>query len=443
MGNPRARASSPIWSSTDRSRSNAARRGRRTCDNARVPHLFDPITLRSVTLANRIVVSPMCQYSSVDGFATDWHLVHLGSRSVGGAGLVFTEATAVTADGRISPRDLGIWDDAHVSGLARIVRFVREQGSVPGIQLAHAGRKASTTPPWEGIKGIPAGEGGWTPVGPTVVPFSSTAAVPRDLTVAEVPQIVDAFRRAALRALDAGFQVLELHAAHGYLIQEFLSPLVNTRTDEYGGTFERRIRLCLEVVTAIRTVWPERLPFFVRISSTDWKEGGWDIEQSVALAKELHAIGVDLIDCSAGGAVPDVTIPIAPGYQVPFAERVRRDAGIPTGAVGMITEPAQADAIVRSGQADCVFLARELLRDPYWPMHAAQALGHVVPWPVQYSTSRRPEHTRLDGLLSTKPRNKETTKTTKPRSHEHRKGSGADKNCTTYDLRLADLRLTT
>jgi 2,4-dienoyl-CoA reductase-like NADH-dependent reductase (Old Yellow Enzyme family) len=333
-------------------------------DNAAMPHLFEPLTLRSLTLPNRIVVSPMCQYSCVDGFATDWHLVHLGSRAVGGAGLVFTEATAVTPDGRISPRDLGIWSDAHADRLAGIAAFVREQGSVPGIQLAHAGRKASTTPPW--------------------APFSATAAVPRALDASEIPAIVDAFRAAASRALSAGFQVVEIHAAHGYLIQEFLSPLVNTRTDEYGGSFERRTRLCLEVAAAVRSVWPDRLPVFVRISSTDWKEGGWDIEQSVMLATRLGQVGVDLIDCSAGGAVPDVTIPIAPGYQVPFAERVRRDAGVATGAVGLITEPAQADAIVRGGQADCVFLARELLRDPYWPTHAARALGHAVPWPVQY-----------------------------------------------------------
>ena len=349
-----------------------------------MPHLFDPLPLRSLTLLNRVVVSPMCQYSCVDGFSTDWHLVHLGSRSVGGAGLVFTEATAVTADGRISPRDLGIWADAHVDGLARIARFVRAQGSVAGIQLAHAGRKGSTTPPWEGIKGIATDDGGWTPIGPTNVAFSATAAVPRPLALDEIPTVTEAFRSAAQRALAAGFQVVELHAAHGYLIQEFLSPLVNTRSDAYGGTFDRRIRLCREVAAAIRSVWPDELPVFVRISSTDWKDGGWEIEQSIALAKELRNIGIDLIDCSAGGAVPDVTIPLAPGYQVPFAERVRREAGIATGAVGLITEPDQADAIVRSGQADCVFLARELLRDPYWPLHAAQKLGHASPWPVQY-----------------------------------------------------------
>src|SRR5262245_14531966 len=340
-----------------------------------MPHLFDPCVFRSITLANRIVVSPMCQYSSTDGFANDWHFVHLGSRAAGGAALVFTEATAVTPEGRISPRDLGIWDDAHVDNLARITRFVRSQGAVPGMQLAHAGRKASTTPPWEGIRGIAAADGGWTPVGPTDAPFSTAAALPRSLDASEIPGIVSAFQRAARRALAAGFHVIEVHAAHGYLIQEFLSPLVNTRTDAYGGSFENRIRLCLEVVGGIRSVWPDELPLFVRISSTDWKEGGWEVEQSVELAKRLRALGVDLIDCSGGGAVPDVTIPLGPGYQVPFAERVRRDAGIATGAVGLITEPAQADAIVRNGQADCVFLARELLRDPYWPMHAARALG--------------------------------------------------------------------
>ena len=349
-----------------------------------MPHLFDPLPLRSLTLPNRVVVSPMCQYSCVDGFATDWHLVHLGSRSVGGAGLVFTEAAAVTAEGRISPRDLGIWTDAHIDGLARIARFVRAQGSVAGIQLAHAGRKGSTTPPWEGIKGIATNDGGWTPVGPTAAAFSATAAVPRPLALDEIPAVIESFRTAAERASAAGFQVVELHAAHGYLIQEFLSPLVNTRTDAYGGTFDRRIRLCREVAAAIRSVWPDELPVFVRISSTDWKDGGWEIEQSVALAKELRNVGVDLIDCSAGGAVPDVIIPLAAGYQVPFAERIRREAGIATGAVGLITEPDQADAIVRSGQADCVLLARELLRDPYWPLHAAQKLGHASPWPVQY-----------------------------------------------------------
>ena len=349
-----------------------------------MPHLFDPCTLRSLTLANRIVVSPMCQYSSVDGFSSDWHLVHLGSRAIGGAGLVFTEATAVVPEGRISPVDLGIWNDAHVEGLARIARFIRAQGSAAGIQLAHAGRKASTSPPWDGSRTVAPGDGGWVPVGPTATPFSVTYPVTRPLEIAELGGIVDAFRQAARRALRAGFQVVEVHAAHGYLLHEFYSPLINTRTDAYGGSFENRIRLCLEVVEAVRDVWPAEQPVFVRISSTDWKEGGWDIEQSVALAKALRARGVDLVDCSSGGGVVDQQIPIAPGYQVPFAERVRKDAGIPTGAVGLITEAEQADAIVRRGQADCVLIAREMLRDPYLPIHWAQTLQRGVAWPVQY-----------------------------------------------------------
>ncbi len=349
-----------------------------------MPHLFEPLTLRSLTLANRILVSPMCEYSSVDGFADDWHLVHLGSRAVGGAALVLTEATAVTAEGRISLQDLGIYDDRHVEGLARIVRFVQSQGSAAGIQLAHAGRKASTTPPWTAGRPVAPEEGGWQPVGPTDQPFSPDSPTPRALTTAEVAAIPGAFRAAALRARAAGFDVAEIHAAHGYLIHEFLSPLVNSRTDAYGGSFDRRVRLCLEVAEAVRSVWPELLPLFVRISASDWKEGGWDVEQSVELARRLGGRGVDLVDCSSGGAVPDAKIQVGPGYQVPLAERIRREAGIATGAVGLITEPAQADAIVRDGQADCVLLARELLRDPYWPLHAAQALGHAVPWPKQY-----------------------------------------------------------
>ena len=347
-------------------------------------HLFEPLTLRSLTLANRILVSPMCQYSSVDGFANDWHLVHLGSRAVGGAALVFTEATAVTAEGRISPQDLGIYDDRHVEGLARIVRFVQSQGSAAGIQLAHAGRKASTAPPWEGGRAVAPEEGGWEPVGPTDQPFAPGDPRPRALSTAEVAAIPGAFRAAAERARAAGFDVAEIHAAHGYLIHELLSPLVNTRTDAYGGSFDHRVRLCLEVAEAVRSVWPESLPVFIRISASDWKDGGWDVEQSVELARRLKERGVDLVDCSSGGAVPDAKIQVGPGYQVPFAERIRREAGIATGAVGMITEPAQADEIVRSGQADCVLLARELLRDPYWPLHAAQALGHAIPWPKQY-----------------------------------------------------------
>jgi 2,4-dienoyl-CoA reductase-like NADH-dependent reductase (Old Yellow Enzyme family) len=347
-------------------------------------HLFEPLTIRSVTLANRIVVSPMCEYSSVDGFSNDWHLVHLGSRAVGGAALVMTEATAVTPVGRISPQDLGIYDDGHVPGLARIVRFIHGQKARAGIQLAHAGRKGSTRRPWEGGGAIPREQGGWEPVGPTTEPFAPDYPMPCALTVPEIAGIVDAFRTAARRAIGAGFDVVEIHAAHGYLIHEFLSPLINTRTDEYGGSFDNRVRLCLEIVDAVRGVWPERLPVFVRISATDWKEGGWDLDQAVALAKLMGDHGVDLVDCSSGGAVHDQQIVVGPGYQVPFAERIRRDAGVATGAVGLITQAAQADTIIRAGQADVVLLARELLRDPYWPLHAADQLDQVVPWPPQY-----------------------------------------------------------
>ena len=347
-------------------------------------HLFDPLTLRSVTLSNRIVVSPMCQYSSVDGFSNDWHFVHLGTRAVGGAALVITEASGVTADGRISPQDLGIYDDRHVEGLARCVGFIHAQNTLAGTQLAHAGRKASTARPWDGGGALGPEAGGWQPVGPTGEAFAANYPVPRALTVAEIAGIVDAFRRAAERALAAGFDVVELHAAHGYLLHQFFSPLVNTRTDEYGGSYDNRVRLCLEVVDAVRGVWPERLPLFVRISATDWKAGGWDLDQAVELARRLRARGVDLVDCSSGGAVHDQQITVGPGYQVPFAERIRRDAGVPTGAVGLITRAEQADAIISHGQADVVLLARELLRDPYWPLHAADQLEQKFPWPAQY-----------------------------------------------------------
>jgi 2,4-dienoyl-CoA reductase-like NADH-dependent reductase (Old Yellow Enzyme family) len=355
-----------------------------------MPHLFAPLRLRSLELAHRILVSPMCQYASEDGLATDWHLVHLGSRAVGGAALVFTEATAVAAEGRISPQDLGIYDDRHVEGLAQIVRFVKGQGSAAGIQLAHAGRKASTARPWEGGRAIAPADGGWEPVGPTGAPFADGYPVPRALTVAELAAVVSSFRTAAARARAAGFDVAEVHAAHGYLIHELLSPLINTRTDEYGGSYDNRVRLCLEVVAAVRSVWPEHLPVFVRISATDWKDDGWDLEQSVELARRLRNHGVDLVDCSSGGAVPDAKIPVGPGYQVPFAARIRREAGIATGAVGLITSVAQADSIVRGGEADCVLLARELLRDPYWPLHAARELGAVLPWPPQYLRAAPP-----------------------------------------------------
>ena len=349
-----------------------------------MPHLFDPIAFRALTLRNRIIVSPMCQYSCVDGFANDWHFVHLASRAVGGAALVFTEAAAVTADGRISPHDLGIWDDEQVGAFLRVVRFIKREGAAAGIQLAHAGRKGSTVRPWEGTGAVPPGQGGWTPIGPTGDRFAPNYPQPRAMTLEDIRAFVSAFRDAARRALLAGFDVVEVHAAHGYLIHEFLSPLSNTRTDQYGGTLDNRMRLCLEVVDAVRTVWPEDRPLFVRISSSDWTPGGWDIESSVQLARKLRGRGVDLIDCSSGGNVPVAEIPLGPGYQVPFAERIRREAEMPTGAVGLITSPQQADEIIRNGQADCVLLARELLRDPYWPFRAARELGHAMPWPAQY-----------------------------------------------------------
>lgn len=348
------------------------------------PRLFAPFRQRGLTLRNRVVVSPMCQYSSTDGFANDWHFVHLGSRAVGGAGLIVLESTAVTPVGRISPRDLGIWDDAHVDGLARCVRFMADQGAPAGVQLGHAGRKASTVPPWEGSRMVTPQDGGWLPVAPSAIPYRASDPAPHALSLGEVRAVVDAFAAATRRALAAGFRVIELHAAHGYLLHQFLSPLTNQRTDEYGGSFENRVRLTLEVVDAVRTVWPGELPLWVRVSATDWADGGWDAEQTVELARLLAARGVDLVDCSTGGLVAGVKIPVGPGYQVEFAERVRREGGIATGAVGMITTPEQADEIVRSGRADVVLLARQLLRDPYWPLRAGKALGERVKWPVQY-----------------------------------------------------------
>ena len=331
--------------------------------------LFSPLTLRGITLANRLAVSPMCEYSSDDGFANDWHLVHLGSRAVGGAGLVFTEATAVLPDGRISPEDLGIWKDEHISMLARIASFIRDHGSVAGMQLAHAGRKASTAVPWKGGKPIGVEDGGWSPVvAPSAIRFAEGYQTPVTLDESGIRSLVSSFAAAARRALDAGFQVIEIHAAHGYLINEFLSPLSNTRTDVYGGSFENRTRFLREIVEAVRAVWPEGLPLFVRISATEWTQGGWDIEQSVELARTIAPLGVDLIDCSSGGNVPKVRVPLSPGYQVPLAERVRQDTGVPTGAVGLITSARQADEIVRSGKADLVFLARDELRQCMIPL---------------------------------------------------------------------------
>ena len=347
--------------------------------------LFDPLTIRDLTFTNRLFVSPMCQYSSVDGYANDWHFVHLGSRAVGGAGLIMTEATAVLPEGRISPQDLGIWDDGHIEMLGRIVGFIHEQGSIAGMQLAHAGRKASTSRPWEGHDAVPESEGGWTKVvAPSALPFSETYPMPQALTLDGIQEVVAGFAAAARRACQAGFRVLEIHAAHGYLLHEFLSPLSNKREDDYGGSFENRTRLCREVVAAVRSVWPNELPLFLRISATDWVEGGWEIDESVKLARELKQMGVDLIDCSSGGNVPHAKIPVGPGYQTAFAERIRREAGVMTGAVGMITSPPQAEHIIRTGQADAVIMAREFLRDPYWPLRAAEELGHPIAWPVQY-----------------------------------------------------------
>jgi 2,4-dienoyl-CoA reductase-like NADH-dependent reductase (Old Yellow Enzyme family) len=350
-----------------------------------MPGLFDPLAIRDLTFANRVFVSPMCQYSSVDGYANDWHFVHLGSRAVGGAGLVLTEATAVLPEGRISPQDLGIWADGHIEMLGRIVSFIHEQGSIAGMQLAHAGRKASTRRPWDGHGAIPESEGGWKKVvAPSALKFADTYPMPQALTNDGIQEVIAAFAAAARRACQAGFRVLEIHGAHGYLIHEFLSPLSNKREDDYGGSFENRTRLCREIVAAVRSGWPKELPLFLRISATDWTDGGWNLDESVKLAGELKQLGVDLIDCSSGGNVPHAEIPVGPGYQTAFAERIRREAEIMTGAVGMITSPVQAEHIIRTGQADAVIMAREFLRNPYWPLHAAQELAPPIAWPVQY-----------------------------------------------------------
>ena len=354
-----------------------------TAQNA--SQLFLPLTIGALTLRNRIVVSPMCEYSSEDGFASDWHLVHLGSRAVGGAGLVFTEATAVAAEGRISPQDLGLWKDEHIAPLARITAFLHGQGAHAGIQLAHAGRKASTQVPWLGEGAIAPEDGGWAQVlAPSPVPFAPNYPQPRELDKAGIARVTAQFREAAERAGRAGFDVIEIHAAHGYLLHEFLSPISNRRSDEYGGNLENRARLLQEVVDAIREVWTREKPLFVRISATDWIEGGWDLEQSVKLAALLKDRGVDLIDVSSGGNVAGAQIPLGPGYQTPFAAAIRAQTGILTGAVGLITEAAQAAGIVDAGQADLIFIARQFLRDPYWPLHAAAALEETAAWPVQY-----------------------------------------------------------
>ena len=363
-------------------------------------NLFSPFQLGEVTLPNRIVVSPMCQYCSADGFATDWHLVHLGSRAVGGAGLIIVEASAVTPEGRITPGDLGIWKDDHVGKLRQIAEFVHSQGSAIGIQLAHAGRKASMAVPWEQERLLGPTEGGWTDVvAPSAQSFAANYAEPTSLDKDGIRRVREAFVAAARRADQAGFDVIELHAAHGYLLHEFFSPLSNTRTDEYGGSFDNRIRFLLEVVDAVQTVWPSHKALMVRISATDWTEGSWDIEQSVELARLLKRHHVDLIDVSSGGNLPGAKIPVGPGYQVPFAEQIRREAGVATGAVGMITDARQADELIQSGQADLVFIAREFLRDPYWPLHAAEELPANITWPAQYLRAAHRETPKREAYL--------------------------------------------
>ncbi len=352
-------------------------------------HLFEPLRLRGVELPHRILVSPMCQYSCTDGLANDWHFVHLGSRAVGRAAAVLTEANAVTPEGRISPDDLGIWSDAHIEPLRRVFSFIEQQGSVPGTQLAHAGRKGSTSAPFKGGKPITVAEGGWSPIlAPSPLPFNDGYQAPHEMTRQEIAAVVQAFADAARRADAAGAKIVEIHAAHGYLLHEFLSPLSNQRTDEYGGSFDNRIRIVLETVDAVRRAWPEKHLIFLRISASDWTPGGWTPQDSLGLAEKLKGRGVDLFDCSSGGNVASAKIPVGPGYQVVFAQRLRQELGVRTGAVGMITDPAQADQIIRSGQADVVFLARQFLRDPYWPLTAARALGQEIQWPKQYDRAK-------------------------------------------------------
>ncbi len=350
--------------------------------------LFEPLSIRSIQFKNRIVVSPMCEYSSEDGFANDWHLVHLGSRAVGGAGLVIAEATAVSPEGRITPDDLSIWKDAHIDFLKRITSFITAQGSVPGIQLAHAGRKASHTSPWKGNRALTQEEGGWTTMAPSAIPFKEDDPLPEAMSIEDIEQLKKDFRDATIRALEAGFKVIELHAAHGYLLNEFLSPLSNHRTDSYGGSFENRVRLLLEVVEIVRSVFTEMLPLFVRISATEWVEGGWSIEDSVQLAKLFKDRAVDVIDCSSGGNTHNQKITVKPLYQVPFAEKIKKEAGMLTAAVGMITTAEQCEEILQRGQADLVIMARQLLRDPYFPLHAAKKLNIDMPWPVQYERAK-------------------------------------------------------
>ena len=355
--------------------------------------LFSPLKIKSIELKNRIAVSPMCMYSSEDGFSNNWHLVHLGSRAVGGAGLILSEATAVSPEGRITPDDLGIWKDEHKKGLQEITQFIVEQDSVPGIQLAHAGRKASTTSPWKGGNFIHEENGGWRTVAPSAIPFNEEDGTPAALDEPGLDKVKEDFKAAAKRAFEAGFKVAEIHAAHGYLLHQFLSPLSNRRTDEYGGSFENRIRLLLEVVEAVQEVWPQSLPLFVRISATDWVKDGWNEKESIELAKILKKKGIDLVDCSSGGLVPHAKIPVQKGYQVKFAEKIKSEAGIATGAVGLITSPEEAEEIITTNQADLVLLAREFLRNPYFPLEAAQVLKEDISWPPQYDRAKRNKKT--------------------------------------------------
>jgi 2,4-dienoyl-CoA reductase-like NADH-dependent reductase (Old Yellow Enzyme family) len=353
-----------------------------------MPKLFEPLRLRGITFRNRIFVSPMCMYSAEDGVPNDWHFVHLGSRAVGGAALVIAEATGVSAEGRISPGDTGLWNGEQVDAFRRIARFVSARGAVPGIQLAHAGRKASTHVPWKGGRALAAAEGAWTTLAPSAVPFDDGYSSPKEMTPADMDRVTAEFAAAARRAVDAGFGVVEVHAAHGYLLHEFLSPLSNRRTDAFGGPLENRMRFPLRVAGAVREAFPAERPVFVRISATDWADGGWDLAQSTVFARGLKEIGVDLVDCSSGGLVPYAKVALGPGYQVPFADAIRRDAGIATAAVGMITEAAQAEEILAAGKADAILMARAFLRDPYWPLHAAKELGADVEWPVPYGRAK-------------------------------------------------------
>lgn len=350
--------------------------------------LFSPYTIKSITLRNRIVVSPMCQYSSEDGFANNWHLVHLGTRAVGGAGLIIQEATAVLPEGRISYADMGLWKDEHIGKLKEITEFIHAQGAVAGIQLAHAGRKASAETAWNGGRQIKEGPQSWETVAPSAIPYHEKDNPPHELSLAEIKTIIDAFRQAAKRALQAGFKVIEIHAAHGYLIHEFYSPLSNKRTDEYGGSFDKRIRFLLDIIDAVKTEWPEDLPLFVRLSATEWVPEGWTIEDSVKLSRILKVKGADLVDASSAANIPKAPIPVAPGYQVPLAAQIREEASVPTGAVGLITTAQQAEEILQREEADLIFLARELLRNPYFPLEAAKELGDEITWPKQYERAK-------------------------------------------------------